>query len=52
MTPTPEQCAREVLETVPIVMWFIHCRIRQRRTGGLSLAQFRALAFLDRARDS
>lgn len=51
MRPTPEQCARQVLETVPVVMRFIHSHIRRRRMGGLSLAQFRALAFLDRFKD-
>jgi DNA-binding MarR family transcriptional regulator len=40
---SPEsRCAREVLESVPQVMWFIRRQMRGHR-GGLSLAQFRTL---------
>jgi DNA-binding MarR family transcriptional regulator len=43
-----KQCAREILETVPLVMRFIRDQVRRRRTTGLSLPQFRTLAFLGR----
>jgi len=46
------QCAREILETVPLVMRFIRDRVRRRRTAGLSLPQFRTLIFLSRAKNS
>ncbi len=46
MKPPAELCAREMLETVPLVMRFIREQIRQRRTAALTLPQYRALAFL------
>ena len=46
------QCAREILETVPLVMRFIRDQVRQRRTAGLSLPQFRTLIFLNRVKNS
>lgn len=46
------QCAREILDTVPLVMRFIRDQVRQRRTAGLSLPQFRTLIFLNRVRNS
>jgi len=46
------QCARDILETVPLVMGFIRRRVRHSRKSGLSLPQFRTLAFLDRANNS
>lgn len=42
-----KQSARDLLEATPLVMRFIRERVRQRRVGGLSLPQFRTLAFLD-----
>ncbi len=50
MAPSVEQCAWDVLETVPVAMRYIHCYARVRRLGGLSLVQLRALGFLSRAR--
>ncbi len=50
MESSAEHCARRLLETTPLVMQFIHCNLRVRRVGGLSLVQFRALGFLARAR--
>jgi DNA-binding MarR family transcriptional regulator len=47
-----EPCAREILETVPAVMRFIRDQVRRRRTAGLSLPQFRTLAFLGRVKNS
>jgi DNA-binding MarR family transcriptional regulator len=52
MGSASRQCAREILETVPLVMRFIRDRVRQRRTVGLSLPQFRTLIFLSRAKNS
>ncbi|MGA3284913.1 MAG: MarR family transcriptional regulator [Verrucomicrobiota bacterium] len=46
------QCAREILETVPLVMRFIRDQVRQRRTAGLSLPQFRTLVFLGCTKNS
>jgi len=42
------QCAREILETTPLVMRFIREQIRRHPAAGLLLPQFRALAFVDR----
>lgn len=47
-----EACAREILETAPAVVRFLREQVRRRRAAGLSLPQFRALAFLSRARNS
>ena len=52
MSSTVRQCAREILETVPLVMRFIRDQVRQRRTAGLSLPQFRTLVFLNRTKNS
>jgi DNA-binding MarR family transcriptional regulator len=41
-------CAREVLDSVPPVIWFIRREMRAYRHG-MSLAQFRALAFVQRS---
>lgn len=43
---TAEACAREVMETVPLVMRFIRSEIR--RNSGLSVPQFRVLNLLRR----
>ena len=43
---TPELCAREVMETVPLVMCFIRMEMRSRRAPSLSVPQFRVLTFL------
>lgn len=44
---TPEQCAAEVMETIPSVMQFLRAEMRK-NSSLLSVPQFRALAFLDR----
>lgn len=49
MVTTPELCAREVMETVPLVMRFIRTEMRSRRAPSLSIPQFRVLTFLSRA---
>jgi DNA-binding MarR family transcriptional regulator len=43
-----ENCAREILETVPLVMRFIRCHVRQHPATGLILPQFRALSYVSR----
>lgn len=45
---TPEQCATEVMETIPLVMQFLRSQMRSHNSPDLSVPQFRALAFLDR----
>jgi DNA-binding MarR family transcriptional regulator len=45
---TPERCAREVMETVPLVMRFIRTEMRSRRAPSMSVPQFRVLTFLSR----
>jgi DNA-binding MarR family transcriptional regulator len=45
---TPELCAREVMETSPLVMRFIRTEMRSRRAASLSVPQFRVLTFLSR----
>jgi DNA-binding MarR family transcriptional regulator len=52
MNRAAEACARELLETVPVVMRFIRDQVRQRRAARLSLPQFRSLIFLHRVRNS
>jgi DNA-binding MarR family transcriptional regulator len=46
-TATVDECAREVLDGVPPVTWFIRRQMRSHR-GGLSLAQFRSLVRVNR----
>ena len=43
---TAEECGREVLETIPLVMRAIREEMRKRRKADLSVPQFRALAYL------
>ncbi|HXH13666.1 MAG TPA: MarR family transcriptional regulator [Alphaproteobacteria bacterium] len=45
---TPESCARDIMETIPVVMRFIRGEMRRQRTRSLSVPQFRALVFLSR----
>jgi DNA-binding MarR family transcriptional regulator len=47
MDETYSECACGVLDTVPMVMWAIRAEMRSHRTAGLSVPQFRTLAFLD-----
>ena len=46
MNLTTRQCARDILETVPLVMRFIRNQARRHRTAGSSVVQFRTLNFL------
>jgi DNA-binding MarR family transcriptional regulator len=45
---SPDECAHEVLEVVPLVMRVIRAEMRSRRASDLSVPQFRTLAFLSR----
>jgi DNA-binding MarR family transcriptional regulator len=45
---TPERCAAQLMETVPLVMRFIRSEMRSQSSSLLSVPQFRALGFLDR----
>lgn len=46
--PTPDGCAREILEVVPIVMRGIRQEIRKHGARELSVPQFRSLSFINR----
>jgi DNA-binding MarR family transcriptional regulator len=48
MFGSAEECAREILETVPLVMAAIRTEIRSQRGSELSVPQFRVLIFLNR----
>ena len=46
------ECAREVLEVVPLVMRGIRAELRKHRGGDISVPQFRTLLFLNRHEDA
>ena len=46
MTITPDDCAREVLDVVPLVMRVLRAEMRSQRGPELSVPHFRVLAFL------
>jgi DNA-binding MarR family transcriptional regulator len=48
MTTSPDVCAQEVLDVVPVVMRTIRAELRRHRAADLSVPQFRTLAFIDR----
>jgi DNA-binding MarR family transcriptional regulator len=48
MSPSPNDCAREVLDVVPLVMRTMRMEIRHNRRNDLSVPQFRTLIFLNR----
>lgn len=48
MSTSTEECARSVLEAVPLVMREIRAQMRNRRGPNLSVPQFRVLAFVGR----
>ena len=52
MTTSPDACAQEILEVVPVVMRTIRAELRRHRTADLSIPQFRTLAFIDRNADA
>ncbi|MGA9756486.1 MAG: MarR family transcriptional regulator [Desulfobaccales bacterium] len=48
MLASPDECARQVLEAVPMVMRAIRTEMRSHRGSDLSVPQFRVLVFLNR----
>ena len=52
MTTSPDVCAQEILEVVPLVMRTIRAEMRRHRAVDLSVPQFRTLAFIDRKADA
>ncbi len=48
MNNSPEECAREMLEVVPLIMRVIRGQMRSHRTPDVSVPQFRTLTFLNR----
>jgi DNA-binding MarR family transcriptional regulator len=52
MRATGDRCARELLDTIPLIMRFIRSQMRSRRIAGLSVTQFRVLLFISRCRES
>jgi len=52
MATSPDACAQEILEVVPVVMRTIRAELRRHRTADLSVPQFRTLAFIDRCADA
>ena len=48
MYTSPEECARQVLEAVPLVMLAIRTEMRRHRGSDLSVPQFRVLVYLNR----
>jgi DNA-binding MarR family transcriptional regulator len=52
MPTSPDACAQEILDVVPVVMRTIRAELRRHRTADLSVPQFRTLAFIDRCADA
>jgi DNA-binding MarR family transcriptional regulator len=52
MDASPEQCAAEIVETVPLLMRIIRSKVRSQTTPELSIPQLRALAFLGRNKEA
>lgn len=50
MSAAPDQCAREIIDVIPLVMRVIRTEVRRSRFPELSLPEFRSLAFLGRNR--
>jgi DNA-binding MarR family transcriptional regulator len=48
MEVSAENCAADLMETVPIVMRFIRTEMRKHRGADLSVPQFRTLVFINR----
>ena len=44
----PDSCARNLIDGLPPVMWFIRRQVRRHRSHRLSVPQYRALCLLDR----
>jgi len=52
MPTSPDACAQEILDVVPVVMRTIRAELRRHRTADLSVPQFRTLAFIDSRADA
>ena len=52
MPTSPDACAQEILDVVPVVMRTIRAEMRRHRTADLSVPQFRTLAFIDSRADA
>src|SRR5512143_3218613 len=52
MTPSPDVCAQEILEVVPMVMRTIRPELVRHRPADLAVPQFRPLSFIDRNVDA
>jgi DNA-binding MarR family transcriptional regulator len=48
MGSSPEECARELMDVVPMVMRSIRTEMRSHRVAGLSVPQFRTMLFIRR----
>jgi DNA-binding MarR family transcriptional regulator len=48
MSVSTDECTREILEVVPLIMRAIRAEMRSQRTPDLSVPQFRTLGFLSR----
>lgn len=48
MDPSPQACAAELLDVVPLIMRTIRAEVRRRKGPEFSVPQFRALAFVGR----
>jgi DNA-binding MarR family transcriptional regulator len=49
MTPTSQECAREVLDVIPLVMRSLRAEFRSHRGKEISIPQYRALMYLRRS---
>jgi DNA-binding MarR family transcriptional regulator len=48
MSAQTQECAREILDVIPLVMRDIRTQMRSRRTPDLTIPQFRTLLFVNR----
>ncbi|WP_050023053.1 MarR family transcriptional regulator [Verrucomicrobium sp. BvORR034] len=48
MDTSPQDCAADLLEVVPLIMRGVRAEVRRDRTPELSMPQFRALSFVER----
>ena len=48
MPCSPDECAGRLLEVVPLVVRALRAEMRSHRSPGISVSQFRALAFINR----
>ncbi len=48
MTANNEECAKEILDVVPLLMREIRTQMRSRRTPDLTIPQFRTLTYVNR----